>query len=58
MDKLDIAKAANDLAILYVQNNVKKPDDIEEYKGLYLNAWYQFHGWLKREPQLSQENQL
>lgn len=53
---MNIDQAAHDLAILYVQNNVKKPENIEEYKKIYVNAWYQFHGWLKREPQLAQEN--
>lgn len=49
MDNFSIEKAAHDLAILYVRNNLKTPDEYEEYKENYLNAYHQFHGYLQEK---------
>ena len=49
MCKFDFEKAAHDLAILYVRNNVNPSNDLVKYGELYLNAYHQFHGYLKNE---------
>lgn len=49
MDKFDFEKAAHDLAILYVRNKANESDDLVDYGETYLNAYHQFHGYLKNE---------
>ena len=49
MDKFDFDKAAHDLAVICVRNNIKNPEDIDSRITLYLNAFHQCRGRLTRE---------